>query len=88
MQCKNCGSRDFQKSTSDYYICGNCGSLFYDDKYTRKKSKPLSDVYFILIIGTGVMIVTILILLFVTASSKKGHVKHDNSKPAVTAEKK
>lgn len=88
MQCKNCGSRDFQKSTYNYYICASCGNLYYEDKYGKKKSKPISDIYFILIIGTGVMIVTILILLFVTASSKKENAKNLKQSPAVTEVKK
>ena len=88
MQCKNCGSRDFQKSTYNYYICSSCGNLYYEDKYTKKKSKPISDLYFILIIGTGVMIITILILLFVTASSKKENVKQVKKVPAVTEVRK
>lgn len=88
MQCKNCGSKDFQKSTYNYYICSNCGNLYYEDKYTKKKSKTLSDLYLVLIIGTVVMIITILILLFVTASSKKESVRQVKKIPAVTEEKK
>ena len=88
MQCKSCGSRDFQKSTYNYYICSNCGDLYYEDKYTKKKPKPLSDLYFILIIGTGVMIITILILLFVTASRKKENVKQVKKAPAIIEVKK
>jgi len=88
MQCKNCGSRDFQKSTYNYYICSSCGNLYYEDKYGKKKSKPINDLYFILIIGTGVMIITILILLFVTASSKKESVKQLQKAPAMKDVKK
>lgn len=88
MQCKTCGSREFQKSAYNYYICSTCGNLYYEDKYDRKKPKPISDVYFILIIGTGVMIITILILLFVTASSKKQSAQQVKKVPAVTEVKK
>ncbi len=88
MQCKNCGGKDFQKSTYNYYICSNCGTLYYEDNYRKTKSKPLNDIYFILIVGTGVMIITILILLFITASSKKENVTHIKNIPAVSEEKK
>lgn len=88
MQCKTCGSRDFQKSAYNYYICSTCGNLYYEDKFSKKKPKPISDIYFILIIGTAVMIVTILILLFVTASSKKQSMQQMKKTPAAVEVKK
>lgn len=71
MQCKNCGGKDFQKSTYNYYICNTCGNIIYDEKFSPKKKNSFGELYLLLIIGTAIMIITILILLFATASSKK-----------------
>ncbi|HOQ11877.1 MAG: hypothetical protein BWY23_00621 [Spirochaetes bacterium ADurb.Bin218] len=73
MQCKNCGGKDFQKSTYNYYICNGCGNILYDERFSPKKKNSFGEIYLLLIIGTAVMIVIIMILLFVTASSRKNN---------------
>jgi len=87
MECRKCHGHEFQKTSYGYHICTNCGSFLYEDNNTRKTPKPLSELYFVLIVGTGVMIITILILLFVTASSKKDRVNPVQKIPAVSTEK-
>jgi hypothetical protein len=74
MQCKNCGGKDFQKSTYNYYICNGCGNILYDERFSPKKKNSFGEIYLLLIIGTAVMIVIIMILLFVTASSRKNNL--------------
>lgn len=88
MECKKCHGHEFQKTSYGYLICTNCGNFLYEDIRTRKTPKALSELYFILFIGTGVMIITILILLFVTASSKKDKGTKVTPPPAVSVEKK
>lgn len=71
MQCPNCKKNDFDKSWYDYYICRNCGSFYYDNNKAEKKPGVLNDYYFMAGVGIVVFIILILVLLYITALSRK-----------------
>ena len=88
MQCSNCKGTDLEKSVYDYYICRNCGNIYYEGSSFGKKKNPLNEYYFIAVLGTVITIVVILILLFMTAVNRKGKIEQSVTNPAVQAEKR
>ena len=88
MQCANCSGTDFDKSGYNYYICKNCGNLQYEGSGSNRKSNPLSEYYFLGGLAVGIMIIVILILLFMTALSRKDRIKPVIKSGTVQVEKK
>jgi len=88
MQCIYCKGQDLVKLSYDYYECKTCGKLNYVDKQLGKKSIATGELYFTLGVGSVVLIITILILLFFTAAGKRESVQTSPESSIVTEVKK
>ena len=88
MQCSYCKGKDFDNSSFGYYVCRSCGKLHYDNKQENKKSGVVGELYFAIGAGAVVLILAILILLFVTASSKRASVHSAAGSTPLLVEKK
>ncbi len=88
MQCKYCKGKDFDNLSYDYFVCRDCGKINYLNKHEKKKPGALNEIYFAIGAGAVVLIIAILILLFVTAASKRGNLHTPEEKPSVSIEKK
>lgn len=86
MQCRYCKSQDLELLSSDYYICHNCGKLNDEYKSGGKKSGSGNELYFAIGIIAAGMILTLFILLFVTASIKKEKLRTAAEKTTVSTE--
>jgi len=88
MQCKYCKGKEFDNLSYDYYVCRDCGKINYLNKKENKKPGALNEIYFAIGAGTVVLIIAILILLFVTAASRRDNVRSAAESTSVSAEKK
>lgn len=88
MQCKYCKGKDFDNLSYDYYVCRECGKINYVNKQEKKTSGTLSEIYFAIGAGAVVLIIAILILLFVTAASRRESLRSAAENIPISTEKK
>jgi len=88
MQCMYCKGQDLDKISYNYYECRTCGKLNYEEKLDKEKSGALGEIYFAIGILAVVLIITILILLFVTAANKKQKLQSASQSRVISTEKK
>jgi len=75
MQCQYCKEQELEALSSEYFICKKCGKLNYTSLKGGKKPGSGNELYIAIgAIAVG-MIITLLILLFVTASMKKEKIR-------------
>ncbi len=71
MQCQYCKEQELEVLSSEYFVCKKCGKLNYTSLTSGKKPGPGSEVYFAIGVIAAGMIITLLVLLFVTASMNR-----------------
>lgn len=88
MQCKYCKGHDLVQISFNYYECASCGKLNYEEKSLKLKHGHLGELYFAIGVMAAAMIITILILLFVTAAGKRSKTQSSEKHQVITTEKR
>lgn len=86
MQCQYCKEQELEILSSEYFVCRKCGKLNYTSLYTGKKKGAGNELYLAIGVIAGGMIITILVLLFVTASMNRVKQQTPSENKTVTSE--
>lgn len=71
MQCRYCNSSELMQISYNYYECRTCGKLNFEGKADGRKKSAIGEIYFVIGVVAAALVITILILLFVTAANKR-----------------